>query len=77
MSSYAGVYEFRYVDDSTGPVSRYEVIQRGTSLWVRGIAEGKEQAPMVAEPGSQVDGAVGAVRKREVLVRSGFSARVF
>ena len=43
LSSYAGVYEFRYVDDSTGPVSRYEVTQRGTSLWVRTTGEAVEK----------------------------------
>jgi len=35
-SSYAGIYELRDVgSDSTAPSIRYEVIDRGTALWVR------------------------------------------
>jgi hypothetical protein len=35
LSSYAGVYEYRFADTPTGPGIRYEVIVRGNTLWVR------------------------------------------
>jgi hypothetical protein len=43
-SSYAGIYEFRYADDSTARPIRYEVIDRGNRLWVR-------TTPDAVEPG--------------------------
>jgi hypothetical protein len=43
-SSYAGIYQLRWADDSTGPAIRYEVIDRGNGLWVR-------TTPDAVEPG--------------------------
>jgi hypothetical protein len=44
-SSYTGIYQLRGPDgDSTGPVIRYEIIDRGGTLWVRTTAD-------VVEPG--------------------------
>jgi hypothetical protein len=34
-SSYAGIYELRFPGDSAGTPVRYEVIERGSGLWVR------------------------------------------
>jgi hypothetical protein len=42
-SSYAGTYELRGAgSDSTAPPIRYEVIDRGSSLWVRTTPEAVE-----------------------------------
>jgi len=41
-SSYAGVYELRDAADSTAPPIRYEIIARGSGLWVRTTAEAVE-----------------------------------
>lgn len=41
-SSYAGVYEVRWADDPGRPPVRYEVIDRGTGLWVRTTADAVE-----------------------------------
>jgi hypothetical protein len=42
-SSYAGVYELRGAQDSTGPALRYEISVRGSVLWVRTSADAVEE----------------------------------
>ena len=41
-SSYAGVYEMRWTGDPGRPPVRFEVIDRGTGLWVRTTADAVE-----------------------------------
>jgi hypothetical protein len=41
-SSYAGVYEVRPAGDATAPAIRYEIIERGSGLWVRTTADAVE-----------------------------------
>jgi hypothetical protein len=42
-SSYAGVYELRSAGDSVAPPVRYEVIERGSGLWVRTTLDAVEE----------------------------------
>ena len=44
LSSYAGLYELRFAVDSAAPPARFEITERGNSLWVR-------TTPDAVEPG--------------------------